>query len=78
VPHGNRHQLFICRLYLNEVGGIDPGSEAAVPIRFLAPEFVSNKLEADLVFRLWSGSYFAEGTVLTSNFRPADRQLVAA
>jgi hypothetical protein len=65
-------ELFTCRLYLTEVGRIDPGSEATVPIRFLAPELVSDKLEPGLSFRLWDGHYFGEGTVLTSNFRPAD------
>src|SRR5215813_3758670 len=64
-------ELFTCRLYLTEVGRIDPGSEATVPIRFLAPELVSDKLKP-LSFKLWDGHYFAEGTVLTSNFRPAD------
>jgi len=65
-------ELFTCRLYLTEVGRIDPGCEATVPIRFLAPELVSDKLEPGLSFKLWDGHYFAEGTVLTSNFRPAD------
>jgi hypothetical protein len=65
-------ELFTCRLYLTDAGRIDPGSEATVPIRFLAPELVFDKLEPGLSFRLWDGKYFAEGTVLTSNFRPAD------
>lgn len=65
-------ELFTCRLYLAEAGRIDPGSEATVPIRFLAPELVSDKLEPGLSFRLWDGKYFADGTVLKSNFRPAD------
>lgn len=65
-------ELFTCRLYLTEAGRIDPGSEATVPIRFLAPDLVSDKLDPGLLFRLWDGKYFAEGTVLPSNFRPAD------
>ena len=39
-------ELFTCRLYLDEVGRISPGSEATVPMRFLAPELVAGKLEA--------------------------------
>jgi hypothetical protein len=65
-------ELFTCRRCLTEVGRINPGSEATVPIRFLAPELVSDKFEPGLSFRLWDGDYFADGTVLTSNFRPAD------
>ena len=77
APHFNcpmeiAGELFTCRLYLTEVGRINPGSEATVPIRFLAPELVSDKLEPGLSFRLWDGDYFADGTVLTSNFRPVD------
>jgi hypothetical protein len=58
-------ELFTCRLYLTEVGRIDPGNEAIVPIRFLVPELISDKLESGLLFKLWEGHYFAEGTVLT-------------
>ncbi len=35
-----------------------------VPVRFLAPELVREKLEAGVRFRLWEGKFIAEGTVL--------------
>ena len=54
-------ELFTCRLYLADIGRIDPGGEATVPIRFLAPELVSDKVKLGLAFKLWDGRYFAEG-----------------
>ena len=65
-------ELFTCRIYLTKVRRIDPGSEAIVPIRFLAPELVLDKLEHGLSFKLWEGHYFAEGIVLTLKFGSAD------
>ena len=61
-------EFFTCRLYLDEVGRISRGSEATVPIRFLAPEFVCGKLEAGLAFRQLDGRYFAEGTLIDVRF----------
>ena len=60
-------ELFSCRLYLTEIGRIDPGGEAIVPIRFLAPDLVFEKLRPGVSFRLWDGRCFAAGVVLSLN-----------
>ena len=57
-------EFLTCRLYLDDVGRIDPGCAATVPVRFLAPELVRDKLHNGLPFKLWEGRFFADGTVV--------------
>jgi hypothetical protein len=57
-------EFLTCRLDLSDVGRIDPGCVATVPVRFLAPELVRDKLRSGLPFKLWDGRFFAQGIVV--------------
>jgi hypothetical protein len=57
-------EFLTCRLYLSDVGRMDPGRVATVPIGILAPELARDKLHDGLRFKLWDRRFFAEGTVL--------------
>jgi hypothetical protein len=61
VVDGNNYD---CRLFLHDVGSIYPGdSKENVPIKFLCPELVLNKLKLGGKFYLRAIGVFAEGTV---------------
>lgn len=57
-------EAFDCALLLNELGSLAPGREATVPVAFIFPEYVKDRLQPGSPFRLWEGKYIAEGKVL--------------
>jgi len=54
---------FECRLLLKDVGPIAPGGRATVPIKFLRPELVKQRLHVGNRFRLREARTIGEGTV---------------
>jgi hypothetical protein len=57
-------ELFDCVLLLADIGPLNPGSKAIVPIRFLFPEIIVPRLNSGDHFLLWEGRTVAEGVVL--------------
>lgn len=55
---------FDCALLLTEVGPLAPGEEATVPVAFLFPEYVKDRLQPGSRFRLWEGKHIAEGEIV--------------
>ena len=56
---------FDCRLLLDQVGyGLEPGTTAEVPIKFLYFDLVRSFLAPGVQFALWEMRYFAEGEIL--------------
>lgn len=53
-----------CRLLLDEIGPIKPGSEVIVPIKFLDAETVLALLKNEDYFELWEMRTIAEGKVI--------------
>ena len=53
-----------CRLVLSEVGSISPGQTIEVPIAFLAPNLVIERLKVGRKFELWEMGIIAEGEIL--------------
>lgn len=59
--------LYDCRLLLDEVGSIHPGSEIDIPIKLLDSKTVLKFLKKGTTFQLWEGRTIAEGRVLYVN-----------
>jgi len=58
-------EAFDCRILLDQVGiTLSPGDTAEVPIKFLRPDLVKQRLQAGAKFKLWEGKDFADGEVL--------------
>jgi hypothetical protein len=57
-------QMNDCRLILTDVGSISPGQTVEVPIAFLAPRLVVERLKAGRKFKLWEMGVIAEGEIL--------------
>ena len=56
-------EMFDCRLVLNEAGSLAPGATAEVPIAFLYPELIKQRLRVGSQFTLWDGRTVADGVV---------------
>jgi hypothetical protein len=54
---------FECVLLLHEIGPLDPGASAVVPVAFLAPELVKPRLVQGSRFRLKDYRVIGEGRV---------------
>ena len=54
---------FECRLLLEDVGPIAPGGRATIPIKFLRPELIKQRLQVGSRFRLREARTIGEGTV---------------
>ena len=53
-----------CQMQLWEVGPLEPGAEKhEVPICFLCPDLVKDKLSQGVKFQIWDGRIIGEGTV---------------
>src|SRR2546423_750063 len=63
-PLGFEGAYFECRLDLSEVGPLDPGDRARVPIRFFHPELILPRLTRGSEFTLWEGKTVGRGTVV--------------
>lgn len=53
-----------CRLILSDIGSVSPGQTVEVPIAFLAPKLVVNRLKVGRKFALWEMGVIAEGEIL--------------
>lgn len=58
-------QMNDCRLVLTDVGPVSPGQTVEVPITFLVPKLVVDRLEVGRKFKLWHMGIIAEGKILT-------------
>jgi hypothetical protein len=54
---------FECRLLLEDVGPLVPGGRAKVPVKFLSPELIKNRLHVGDQFRLREAKMIGEGTI---------------
>ena len=57
-------QMNDCRLILTDVGPVSPGQTVEVPIVFLAPRLVVDRLKVGRRFKLWERGIIAEGEIL--------------
>lgn len=57
-------QMNDCRLVLTDVGAISPGQTVEVPIAFLVPKLVVDRLKVGRKFKLWEMGIIAEGEIL--------------
>jgi len=57
---------FDCRLLLNQLGsGLELGQERSdIPLKFLFPEYIKNRLHPGARFKLWEGKDIAEGEII--------------
>jgi hypothetical protein len=56
-------EKYDCRLLFNEVGALSPGGTGRVPIVFLHPELVKQRLQVGSRFTLWELRTIGEGIV---------------
>ena len=56
-------EKFECRLLLEDVGPVAPGGQVSVPIKFLKPDLVKQRLHVGSSFRLRELRPIAEGIV---------------
>lgn len=54
---------FECRLLLEDVGPLLPGGQALVPIKFLRPDLIKERLRVGNHFRLREARIIAEGVI---------------
>lgn len=54
---------FECRLLLSDIGPISPGGQAMVPIKFLRPELIKQRLSIGSRFKLREVGIIGEGIV---------------
>jgi hypothetical protein len=59
-------ESFECRLLLEDTGPISPGGRATVPIKFLRPELIKQRLHPGSRFNLREDRMIAEGTIATT------------
>lgn len=57
-------EAFDCALLLDGVGALSPGSEAEVPVAFIFPQYIKERLRPGSHFSLWEGKYIAVGEVI--------------
>lgn len=57
-------QMNDCRLVLTDVGSVNPGRTIEVPIAFLVPKLVVDRLKVGRKFKLWHMGIIAEGEIL--------------
>lgn len=57
-------QMNDCRLILTNIGPVSPGQTVEVPIAFLAPKLVIDRLKVGRKFKLWERGVIAEGEIL--------------
>ena len=57
-------QMNDCRLLLDGIGSISPGQTVDVPIVFLFPKLVVDRLKVGRKFKLWDMGIIAEGEIL--------------
>jgi hypothetical protein len=50
-------------LLLDEIGPLEPGAKATVPILFLRPDLIKDRLHIGSRFTLWEMGTIAEGVV---------------
>jgi hypothetical protein len=62
-PFEFQGELFDCRLLLDETGPLAPGAKATVPILFLRPDLIKDRLQIGSRFTLWEMGTIAEGVV---------------
>jgi len=65
-PFEFQGELFDCRLLLDKTGPLEPGAKATVPILFLRPDFIKDRLQIGSRFTLWEMGTIAEGVVKES------------
>lgn len=56
-------ELFDCRLYLDDIGSIEPGQSKEVIIGFLSPDLIISRLKLGTLFHLRDGNIIAHGVV---------------
>jgi hypothetical protein len=56
-------ERFDCGLLLDEVGPLEPGMRASVPVSLRAPQLLKARLRVGSRFTLWEQGTIAEGTV---------------
>jgi hypothetical protein len=54
---------FECRLLLEDVGPLLPGAQAKVPIKFLRPDLIKERLRVGSHFRLRESKNIGEGVI---------------
>jgi hypothetical protein len=52
-----------CRLLLDDVGSVDPGEQATIPIKFLRPDLIKPQLQIGDQFKLRESRVIAEGSI---------------
>lgn len=57
-------EFFDCQLMLHDSGPIAPGETRIVPVVFVSPELIKNRLRVGDTFELWEIGKKAEGTIL--------------
>jgi hypothetical protein len=57
-------QMNDCRFFLEGIGSISPGQTVDVPIAFLFPKLVVDRLKVGRKFKLWEMGIIAEGEIL--------------
>ena len=62
-PFEFQGELFDCRLLLDETGPLKPGAKTTVPILFLRPDLIKDRLQIGSRFTLWEMGTIAEGVV---------------
>ena len=56
-------EFFDCRVLLDDTGPLKPGAKATVPILFLRPDLIKDRLQIGSRFTLWEMGTIAEGVV---------------
>jgi hypothetical protein len=56
-------ECFDCRLLLDDVGALQPGQQAKVPIKFLSPHLLQHRLRCGQKFHLREATTIAEGYI---------------
>jgi hypothetical protein len=60
-----KKEYFDCRLLLDQLGvGLELGEYATVPIKFLHPEYLMQRLKPGQSFKLWRGKFIGDGKVV--------------
>ena len=57
-------ELFDCRLDFSDIGPLNPGARARVPVVFLSPALIVPRLRRGSSFTIWEGRPIGQGAVV--------------
>ena len=63
-PFGFAGEYFECRIDLSDHGTLAPGARARLPVKFLRPDLILDRLAPGAAFVLWEGRDIGKGTVV--------------